>query len=568
MMLQVLSKKFFKSDNYHRTIEKYIIYSNVNIFGKVETQVATLENIETFNGITTYVLTFENVLEYQKDPRFQLVSVGQKQIVEDLLACFSFYFDGIFSIDRNYIENLLRDCQQNICDTNFPHKLLPNIFKRNINVDINKAELLDKFLKNLIALPNKKYMKVITSIKQLYNAVLIISSNINLAYTMIVASIESLATNFDDYQTVWEDCLIQNKRRQELDKLLTKVDNSIAEEIKKVIIEDTHAKLGTRYANFILKYIDDSYYEERIGDGIARCRESQLKTAIKNSYQIRSSYIHALEDMPPFMTLSDNVEVFNEENKNFFSFFGLIRISKFVINKYIKTEEKLEKEDLNYFEYIPGTIKVQLASEYWIGNADNYCSNNVQNYYQGLLEFISKGEYKTKGFIDLRKVCYKIEKLIDGENNKNKKIYMLCFYLLYNYMVSEKFRCINFDKVEEKYESLLEEPIMAIVMLYTILGVTFPWDLQMLEDIYSKYDSNRNNKNTLKIPCKFEICLIFDIINSAYSEDKKEVLEKYITKVFRESPDDKFIKDIYSKFKNTKEFQIVSWYEHYIYTDK
>ena len=115
MMLQVISKKFFRSENYHRTKEKYVIYSNVNLFYDVETEIATLEKIETFNGITTYLLRFENVLEYQKDLNFQLVSVGQKQIVEDLLACFSFYFNGIFSLDRNFIENLLREIGRASC---------------------------------------------------------------------------------------------------------------------------------------------------------------------------------------------------------------------------------------------------------------------------------------------------------------------------------------------------------------------------------------------------------------------------------------------------------------------
>lgn len=112
MMLQVISKKFFKSDNYHSTLEKTIIYSNVNLFYKLETNIATLEPIETFDGITSYLLTFENVLEYQKDPGFQLVAVGQGEIVEDLLACLSFYFNGIFETDRNYIENLLREEQK------------------------------------------------------------------------------------------------------------------------------------------------------------------------------------------------------------------------------------------------------------------------------------------------------------------------------------------------------------------------------------------------------------------------------------------------------------------------
>lgn len=564
MMLQVISKKFFKSDNYHRTKEKYIIYSNVNLFHKVETEIATLERIETFRGITTYVLMFENVLEYQKDPRFQLVSVGQKQIVEDLIACFSFFFNGVFSVEKDFVEKLLRSSPQNVCDTILPQKLLPQIFMRDIEINENKSDLLNEFLNNLVGLPNQKYIKVITSIRQLHEAIVTVSNNVNLAYTMIVASIESLATKLDDYTTTWQDCLTRSKRRERLDDILSQVEDEIVEEIRKVIIEDTHPQLSLRYKNFILKYINESYYEEKITEGIIRCKESQLNTAINNSYNIRSSYIHALDEIPSFIKIAGNREVFNDDNKSFFSFIGLIRLTKFVINRYIELEEKLEKEDLNYFKYLPGSIEVKVASEYWIGNEEGYTNNAAKQYYQGLIEFISKGEYKEKGFIDLRKVCIKIERIIKGENNKEKKAYMLYFYLLYNYMVSEMYRCNNLEKIETKYECLIEEKSIENMILYTILGAKFPWNLKVIQEIYDEYDNSRNNTNTLSIPYKLELCLILEIANFAYEENENDLLGKYINKAFKESPDDELIKEIYYKFKREKKFEKVNWYEQYI----
>lgn len=564
MMLQVISKKFFKSDNYHRTKEKYIIYSNVNLFHKVETEIATLERIETFRGITTYVLRFENVLEYQKDPRFQLVSVGQNQIVEDLIACFSFFFNGIFSVEKEFVEKLLRSSPQNVCDTTLPQKLLPQIFMRDININEDRSYLLNDFFKNLVGLPNQKYIKVITSIKQLHEAIISVSNNVNLAYIMIVASIESLATKLDDYTTTWQDCLTKSKRRERLDDILSEVEDGIAEEIRKIIIEDTHPQLSLRYKNFILKYINESYYEEKITEGIIRCKESQLNTAINNSYNIRSSYIHALDEIPSFIKIAGNREVFNNDNKSFFSFIGLIRITKFVINRYIELEEKLEKEDLNYFKYLPGSIEVKMASEYWIGNEEGYTNDTGKQYYQGLIEFISKGEYKEKGFIDLRAVCSKIERLIKGENNKEKKGYMLYFYLLYNYMVSEIYRCNNLEKIETKYGYLIEEKRIENVILYIILGAKLPWNLKVIQEIYNEYDKSRNNSNTLSVPSKLELCLILEMANFAYEENEEELLDKYINKAFKESSDDEFIKDIYYKFKKEKKFEKVSWYEQYI----
>ncbi|WP_300380803.1 hypothetical protein [Clostridium sp.] len=284
MMLQIISKKFFKSENYHRTEVKTIIYSNVNLFHKIESDTAVLNNIETYNGITTYLLTFENVLEYQEDKNFKLISIGQGEVVEDLLACFSFYFNGIFSSDKNFIENLIRSERQNATDKSVPQKLLPEIFKTNIYVSVDKSKDFDDFIKNLIGLSNEQYMKVIGSIKQLKDAIVTINYNLELAYTMMVAAVESLATAVDGYETKWEDCLTRKNRRKRLTDVLKNLKSDDSEKIRDIIIEDTHAKLGMRYRMFILKYISNKYYEEKVGENIVKCKESQLERAINNSY--------------------------------------------------------------------------------------------------------------------------------------------------------------------------------------------------------------------------------------------------------------------------------------------
>ncbi|MGH4137939.1 hypothetical protein [Clostridium sp.] len=244
------------------------------------------------------------------------------------------------------------------------------------------------------------------------DAIITINYNLELAYTMIVASIESLATEFDNYDTQWQDCLMQKNRRKRLDSILESIDYCYSKEIKDVIIEDTHARLGMRYRLFILKYISDKYYEERVSENILKCKESLLERAIKNSYQLRSSYIHALESMPNIIKYGGNSEVYSSNEGDFFTFSGIVRITKFVIKEFIYNEEKLEKEDIDYFNRLPGTIEVKLASEYWINKVGNYEIKTSKIYYQGLLEYISAGDYKEKGFILLEEICKKIEILI------------------------------------------------------------------------------------------------------------------------------------------------------------
>ena len=204
------------------------------------------------------------------------------------------------------------------------------------------------------------------------------------------------------------------------------------------------------------------------------------------------------------------------------------------------------------------------APEYWFGNEKGYTINTIRQYYQGLLQYVSSGEYRKAGFINLGEVCSKIEKLIRGENNNDKKVYMFNFYLLYNYMILEKYRCKNLKQIEEQHGDLIDEKRIENSILYIVLGNKLPWDLYTIEKIYNEYDKKRYNKNTLKIPNKLEICLILEIANNSFAEDDKEALEKYINKAFKERPDDKFVKEIYYRFKENQQFEIVDWYKHYI----
>ncbi|HBP62779.1 MAG TPA: hypothetical protein DD730_00555 [Desulfosporosinus sp.] len=104
-MLQVMSKKFFRSEDpetYYETDRKAIVYSNLNTYSCIDTAIVSLERIETFKGITTFLMTYKNVLEKQNSTSFQLMAVGDSQIVSDYLCCCTFWF-GASSLQINFI---------------------------------------------------------------------------------------------------------------------------------------------------------------------------------------------------------------------------------------------------------------------------------------------------------------------------------------------------------------------------------------------------------------------------------------------------------------------------------
>ena len=167
-MLQVISKKFFKSDNpdtYFETDRKAIIYSNLDTINEIDISIAKLERVESYKGITTYLMTYKNRIERQNSVG-QLVAIGDSQIVSDLLCCCTFWFSGVFSTDKFYVEKLIRTQQEGIADGEIPNKIAPKFFILNRHINVIEIESFNNFMDGIVGLKRKKYIEVMKVLRQ------------------------------------------------------------------------------------------------------------------------------------------------------------------------------------------------------------------------------------------------------------------------------------------------------------------------------------------------------------------------------------------------------------------
>lgn len=84
------------------------------------------------------------------------------------------------------------------------------------------------------------------------------NSNLELSYTMFVASVESLAQKFDSFESDWSDC--PENMVKKFNMLFAELDEDKVESIKEIIIDETHNRLARRFEEFCLKYIDSEFY--------------------------------------------------------------------------------------------------------------------------------------------------------------------------------------------------------------------------------------------------------------------------------------------------------------------
>lgn len=73
-MLQIISGKFYESEDRHNNDCKGLLYSNISWPQKIQTCVATLEPADVYGQTSGYVMSYHNEIEKEKEFRgFELV---------------------------------------------------------------------------------------------------------------------------------------------------------------------------------------------------------------------------------------------------------------------------------------------------------------------------------------------------------------------------------------------------------------------------------------------------------------------------------------------------------------
>ena len=561
-MLQVISKKFFVSDDLYITNREVNVFSNIRTSNTIQCPIATMEPIETHNGVTRYLLKYDNIIEKQKNQHFQIIAIGDNRIVEDLLCCCSFWFKGLFSTKKNIIESLIRKEKDSIYDVHLPCEIVPSIFNRDIEVLEEDIKSFNEFITRLLGLPRDIYLGVIKVIRQFNDALTTINSNLELAYTMFVASIESLAQNFDGYETKWNDC--PKKLTYTLDNIFKDMEQNLVDNIRAAIIDEMHVQLFRRYHAFALSHISESFYREEAVDIKNPCKESQLSMAVKNTYDLRSKYVHALNEVPHIIKIGGESEIYIGDDI-YFTFSGLIRFTRHIIWEFIKRQKQIEKEQVNYFSQLPNSFEARLAPQYWIHKVDSFNVKTVQAYLEGFLEYYLGFICSDKReFLNLHPICEKIENIIKGLAKDCQKVPFLTIYILYNLVWNEENRCPNFNDFIERHQAVFDIPCIENAIIYLLTGNEFPWPLEQILDVYEQYDKKRYKKSTTKIPSLMEVWFLLEVANLSIKENNIDLYYKMVLKALHERPGDKFLLHVVNSVESNEDLKTINWKENYI----
>ena len=354
-MLQIASGRFFKNDPGQRNELRGVAYTNLRLADPIETTAGKLLPTSNILGATALIYEMTELLEQSPAPG-AVASHGIDPYLEDFSVIVSFFLRATCTSSLELTSQLTRN-SYGAPGSAPPKKLVPRVFDEEVWCGNEDADLVTGFVDHLLRLKRKHYIAVFQAIKSYVHGLQQVATNNELAYTLLVASIESLAQDFDDFSPVWEDYEDGKKRR--IEDALREAGPNTSERVKEAILKSEHVAVSRRFFEFSDSYLTDAYFDEFPSAEIPD--RSTLREGLKGAYRVRSRYIHNLKSMPKLLKLGlvsrDLVEI---EGKIYLSFAGIARLARHIIIEFSNRQEEIEGEEYDYSKDLAGVVRLRL----------------------------------------------------------------------------------------------------------------------------------------------------------------------------------------------------------------
>lgn len=230
----------------------------------------------------------ERIEEEEQGPGF-LISRCIEPYLQDYSVAVSFALNCVCTPDVDLARRLTTG-QRGLATRVAPQTLVHRFFDGEIWYKSDELKFLVEFLGKLIGLQRHTFLGVMRALRTYVNGMHRIADDLELAYTLLVASVESLAQDFDGHESDWDS--FDERKRKAVDEALSGADETIAHRVREALLRVEHTALARRFREFAVNNITPAYFRQppSAASGLLLAR-SELVEALATAYQSRSKYV-------------------------------------------------------------------------------------------------------------------------------------------------------------------------------------------------------------------------------------------------------------------------------------
>jgi hypothetical protein len=520
-MLQISSGKFFKTDKLYVTRHRGVLYGNYRLTHDIDTAAGSLRSLEGGGDIRGVLYEGDERLEAVAPdgrPEF-LVSVGGAHLLHDFAAVTAFALSVTCTADLDLAHRLTHSDRLPLGVPRRPSAYVVRVFDPTVEQGPGDGERLRAFVDSLLALERRGYEAAMRAIRRYVTGLHRIGDDLDLAYTLLVASVESLAQQFDDFTPRWED--YDAAKRKAIDTALLRTHASVEtrEAIRGALLEHEHAALARRFREFALRHVTPAFFRDEAVGVLHPIRHRDLSRMLGRAYRMRSSYVHELRELPRILTLgpSDGDTVVAHGDL-VLTFQGMARVARHVIWSFIASSRKVDREDFNYRRALPNILTVQLADSFWLNSADGYGHATSRRYLSGFLRELSTSMLSPRSnptpATAMPDVLVKVEKVLPGLAKPSQKLPLLALYVLWHRTVTVDGHRSEWQTFVERHARIFDVPSIESLLVRVILGVSVPWPAERSAQLLLKQLTQGATATALVLPPLFEAALALAVADA------------------------------------------------------
>lgn len=513
-MLQIATGKLFTRPAGRENRLRGILYTNA-IFARedaIETTAGRLLPSSSYS-IRPTVLVYELTehMEGEEQGPGVLVSSTVDPYLQDYAVVASFALNCVCTPDVDLARRLTTG-QRGLATRVAPQTLVRRFFDGEIWCKPDELKFLEEFLAKLIGLPRRTFLGVMRALRTYVNGMHRIADDLELAYTLLVASVESLAQEFDGHESDWDS--FDESKRKAVDEALAGADEVIAQRVREALLRVEHVALARRFREFAVAHTPPTYFRQAsdTADGPLLGR-SDLAEVLGTAYQSRSKYVHQLRRLPDAVTLGHgHGETAIEDRTTHLTLQGLSRLMRSVIIEFAMRQPTVLHEPYNYHLERSGVVQVRMAPQYWVGRAEGDISKAGRDKLEGFLEQLASCLLREPDAVvtDLRPVlavaCEVVPRL-----EKRLRLPYLALHALFNMHVAKQNLAAMPSAIEALIQEELGEPSSEALIAHALAGQTVQWPLEVHREALKTYLRRRAAANGLRFPRLFEAAIALDL---------------------------------------------------------
>lgn len=566
-MLQIITGKFFITDKLTITRHRRVLYTNYQLIDSqpIETRVGTILPATTWTttgggGVANLIYEVDERLEaVRPDGSNELLrSVGGDYLPQDFCAVLAFALSITCSLDLDLTRRLTQSSHASLGVSDSPSKFIKRVFNKRIEFSEGDDLRLQNFVDDLVGLERQKYKAVMQAIRRYVTGLHRLADDLDLAYALLVASIESLAQKFNTPTPQWED--YPQEKRQELEKAWANAPRT-AEKVKAVLLKYEHVALKRRFREFTLHHVSPSFFRTEAAQEARPVGSNDLSIALRRAYDFRSGYFHVLQHVPKLIKASSTyADTIMFDGKPVLTFHGLARVARHVIHQFVAHAPKVEREEFDWRTDLPNTMEVMLAERCWIWNEKGFNHKSARRYLGGFLSELSAVLTKQPdaAITEIPSILTKIEKSVSGLAKPKQRLPMLTLYYIWHLHTPAAYHRPNWKDCLNAYVEDFKVPSIECMLAHLLADHQPEWSLEQFQKMYDAYFRQRYNKDGLAFGPLFEAALTLDLADLYRQCGSEAHARELVTEAVENNPGDRRLLN-FEQIVNEQPMPAISW---------